>query len=378
MVRKVERRTGANGKTSYTVRYRHGISPKTGKPKQSSQTFDNAADAKRFAQLLDIYRRNPQKALDVMFEEDYGAQTPSLNQVAAEHIEHLTGIEDGTRLTYTRLWARSWGPLIGNLPATHVTKDEISKAINQLARSYSAKSLKNQRGLLAAVCARAVDHGWLPTNPTKGVRLPRARETERQEMRILTLDEFAGVLDRCHPHYRPFVRFLAGTGCRYGEAVALQVQDVSLPNVRIRRALKWSPDNVRAVGPTKTRKSNRTVRLPGQVAADVAELIRDRPGDALLFTAPRGGPIQHRTFWSDIWLPAVQHLEPRPRIHDLRHSHAAWLLADGIPIHVVQARLGHESITTTVDTYGGLLPDAQVAAAAAADAVFAAKRPELH
>ena len=49
------------------------------------------------------------------------------------------------------------------------------------------------------------------------------------------------------------------------------------------------------------------------------------------------------------------------RFHDLRHTHATFLLLAGVPIHVVQARLGHGSIQTTVDTYGHLLPTSGVA-----------------
>lgn len=345
----------------YKVRYRHG-------GKQSSQTFDTRREAQRFASLLDVL--GPQRALDQLFDEQQQEQVPSLDDLAEQHIELLTGVEDGTRLTYRRLWSRTWGPLLGAIPANQLGRDDIARATNTLAATYSAKSLKNQRGLLAAVCERAVDQRYLTVNPTRRLRLPRAKEAERTDMRILTPDEFAGIVARLSPHYRPFVRFLAGTGARFGEVVVLEVRDVALPNVRIRRGLKWSPDNNRVVGATKTRRGNRTVTLPAEVQRDLAALTEGRDADALVFTAPKGGRIQHRTFWSDIWLPAVEHLAPRPRIHDLRHSHAAWLLGQGVPIHVVQARLGHESIKTTVDTYGGLLPDAQVAAAAAADAAF--------
>jgi hypothetical protein len=69
-------------------------------------------------------------------------------------------------------------------------------------------------------------------------------------------------------------------------------------------------------------------------------------------------------------------LDPRPRIHDLRHSHVAWLIAEGAPLPVIQARLGHEKITTTIDTYGHLMPDLQRAAADAASLVFA-RMPQL-
>jgi integrase len=44
------------------------------------------------------------------------------------------------------------------------------------------------------------------------------------------------------------------------------------------------------------------------------------------------------------------------RFHDLSHTHVAWLIAGGAPLPHIQARLGQESIPTTIDTYGRLLP----------------------
>lgn len=359
---------------SYRVRFRYGTSPKTGKPKQTSETFPGTPagrrEAERFAKLLDAL--GPQGALDELWAGEQAAEVPTIDQVAADHIAHLTGIEDGTRKTYERLWKRTWGQQLGRLPVNQVSRDDIARAVNVLAASYSHKSLQNQRGLLAAVLTRAVEAGHLAKNPAKGIRLPRGQEAERVEMVIITPDEFAGIIEKVPVHYRPFVRFLFGTGCRWGEAVAMTVADVQLPNVRIRRALKWSPDNDRRVGATKTRRSNRTVAVGDVMLEDLKAATAGKGRDELVFTAPRGGQILHRTFWSRVWLPAVSHIEPRPRIHDLRHSHASWLLAQGLPIHVVQMRLGHESIQTTVNTYGHLLPDAQAMAAAAASAAFGA------
>lgn len=51
--------------------------------------------------------------------------------------------------------------------------------------------------------------------------------------------------------------------------------------------------------------------------------------------------------------------DPQPRLHDLTDSHAAWLIAAGAPLPVIQQRLGHEKITTMTDTYGQVLPDVQ-------------------
>jgi integrase len=354
---------------TWRVRFRHGTSPKTGKRLATSETFDSKKQADQFVAWLAAL--GPQGALDQLYAAEQQSDVPNLDQLAADHIRLLTGIERGTRLSYERLWARTWSPLIGRTPANQVSPDVIREAVNKLGERYSRKSLENQRGLLAGVLTRAVELTYLPKNPSKGIRLPRGQEADRVEMRLLTPEEFAGIEAGMIEHYRPLVRFLVGTGARWGEAVALTVADVALPNVRIRRALKWSPDNVRTVGATKTRKSNRTVVIPPDLHDEIRALCAGKAKSELVFTATRGGSVLHRTFWSRYWLPAVEHLEPRPRIHDLRHSHASWLLAAGVPIHIVQARLGHESIQTTVDTYGHLLPDAQLAASAAASAAFA-------
>lgn len=354
----------------YKVRFRRAGT-------QSSETFETLREARRFAQLLDAL--GPQGALDQLYTESQQAHVPSMDEIAADHIEHLTGVEYGTRLTYERMWARGWSPMFGATPANRLTRDDVSRALNILAERYSGKTIRNYHSLLSAVCKRAVEQRYLTSNPARGVRLPRSREAEAVEMRILNPDEFDLVLSRIPEHYQPLVRFLAGTGARWGEAVTLTVADVDPPNVRIRRALKWSPDNRRSIGATKTRRGNRVVALPTSLLADMALLTADRPGDAHLFTEPGGEPVEHRRFWANVWIPAVSDLRPRPRIHDLRHTHASWLLARGVPIHVVQARLGHEKIATTVDTYGHLLPDAQVAAAAAAEAAMGPSHrpPEL-
>lgn len=367
-MRKVERTPAGR----YKVRFRLGVSPKTGKPRQCSETFDTAREAAQFAKWLEAL--GSQGALDQLYDAEQSARVPTLNELAAEHIEHLTGVEDGTRKTYTRLWERVWSPRLGTIQAHRLTRDDISRAVNDLGKTYSHKSLENQRGLLAGVVQRAVDREYLPKNVARGIRLPRGQEADRAEMRIISPAEFETVELLIPEHYRPFVRFLYGTGCRWGEAVALTVADVALPNVRIRRALKWSPDNNRTVGATKTRKGNRTVVVGDVMLDDLRAACAGKKGTDLVWTAHRGGQILHRTFWSRYWLPAVSHLEPRPRIHDLRHSHASILLAAGVPIHIVQVRLGHESIKTTVDTYGHLLPDAQAMAANAASLAFTSRR----
>lgn len=369
VVRKVERLDSGR----YKVRFRHGTSPKTGRPKQVSETFDTKREAEQFAIWLDAL--GTQGALDMLYESEQDKAVPTLNQLAADHIEHLVKATTGTRLNYTRLWARTWGSRIGSTRVHRLTEDQINKALLDLGARYALKSLENQRGLLAGVMKRAVRLGYVTENIAQGLDLPDGRPSRgSDDMRVLSLEEFHAIEEAMDEHYRPLLRFLWGTGCRWGEAVALPVSSVRLPNVQIRQALKWSPDNERVIGPPKTKKSRRTISLPGEVQDDLRELCEGKAATDFVFTAKRGGMVLHRTFWSRYWLPAIQVVDdPKPRIHDLRHGHASHLLANGVPIHIVQARLGHESIQTTVDTYSHLLPDAQRMAQEAASLAFVSR-----
>lgn len=98
---------------------------------------------------------------------------------------------------------------------------------------------------------------------------------------------------------------------------------------------------------------------PEQVELFKRRCLGKKPTD-LIFTAPEGGAWHSGVFHAHRWKPALDAansagLTKRPRIHDLRHTHASWLIAGKVPLPVIQARLGHESITTTVDRYGHLL-----------------------
>jgi integrase len=73
-----------------------------------------------------------------------------------------------------------------------------------------------------------------------------------------------------------------------------------------------------------------------------------------------GGRLDQVNWHGSRWQRAIKAaqlkgLTKTPRFHDLRHTHAAWLISAGVPLPVIQKRLGHKSIQITVDVYGGLL-----------------------
>jgi integrase len=358
-----------DGATSYRIRFRHN-------KKHTSETFPNRERAERFARLLDDL--GSQKALDQIYAEDQQLDVPTLNDFAAKHIASLTRITDGTRVSYERIYKRVWRDPLGYLPLHHIDRYKIADVINALVGDgKSDKTIANAHGLLAGILNGAIIDGHIGINPCRATKLPRNTEHDSEEIQFLTQEEYQLLRSKMVEHFRPLIDTLAGTGMRWGEAEALQVKSINFRarTVSITRAAKWNASkSTRAFGPPKTRKSRRTITLPDSVVAILGEQVKGKGRDDLVFTMPKGGQLRHATFYDRYWKPAAESTEitPRPKVHGLRHSHVSWLMAAHVPLAVIQARLGHESITTTVNVYGHLLPESQVAAAEAANLVFGA------
>lgn len=116
------------------------------------------------------------------------------------------------------------------------------------------------------------------------------------------------------------------------------------------------------LGNPKTPRSRRTIVVsPTVMEMEILERrARDRASNDFLFTSLTGKPLHNSDFYVRVWQPLMADLDEAGitpfRFHDLRHTHVAWLISGGAPLSHIQARLGHESITTTIDTYGHLLP----------------------
>jgi integrase len=112
-------------------------------------------------------------------------------------------------------------------------------------------------------------------------------------------------------------------------------------------------------GPPKTRAGRRTVGLPRAVVDELAaHLTGSDDPEALVFTAPQGGPLRVIAFRARVWRPATRKAElDGLRIHDLRHTAVALWIAAGASPKEVAALAGHTSVSFTLDRYGHLYPD---------------------
>lgn len=355
----------------YRVRFRQ-YDDRKGKLLHRSKTFGTPPEAQHFCNLIRDY--GVERAVAEIDNERDQSDELTLDEWAAVHFAALTEAAEDTIDRYKGIYAHAWSPHLGHMRLSQIGRTDVAAAVNAL--TGSDKTRKNKWAVLTHMLKMAAQDGLIPRSPTVGVKLGRRTEHEIKEHRYLTHAEFWAVLDASPDHWRPLVMMAGGTGMRWGELAALTVGDVD-PDSMVVRVTKAEKQRGKVVGPTKSKKSNRTVTLPTEVLEAVLPLMEGRKRTDRLFVPPKGGPLRQRTFYRDIWLRKCVGnsgiREPFPRFHDLRHSHCAWLIAAGASLPVIQARLGHEKITTTIDTYGHLLPDVQRAAADAAGLVFAGR-----
>ncbi len=241
--------------------------------------------------------------------------------------------------------------------------------------------------VLRTILDAAVADGRIGRNPAKSVKLPAE---DSRPMRFLDPGEVARLADAITPHYRPLVLTAAYVGLRRGELFGLRVANVDLLRHTIKVEEQLQEVGGRLVlGPPKTKAGIRKVTMPGLLAEVLGTHFNAAPvrSSGLAFPGPKGGPARAQNF-RHVWLRACVRAELGWRrapdgsfhrddgplsgltLHELRHTAAALAIAQGAHPLAIKERLGHSSITTTLDTYGGLFPSLDEALAEGLDGVL--------
>lgn len=390
-----QRRSPRTGVVTYRVRFRVG-------GVQREEGFEDAIGAHEFCDLVNEFGA-PAAVAILERRRDKGEDTPTLRQFTARYLAAesglLTGITEGTRSGYLRTAELSFLRVLGELPIDAIERQDVGRWVawqekqpskRRPGQPVSAKTVANYHALLSNVLKAAMDAKLRVDNPAYKMRLTRGQKT--RDAVFLSPAEFRTLLYFIPTYHKRLVLLLAGTGLRWGEATALTWRDLqlwaSLPTLRVDKAWKKGPKGAMVLGPPKSKKANRTVSMH---AGLVAALGTPEDGDLLIFRGPQSGNrLWYPRFSATTWNPAVEKaldktlcaslgltpLTRRPTPHDLRHTHASWLIAAGMPLPYVQARLGHEKITTTVDVYGHLVPEAHdMMATAIADTLSTVNDP---
>jgi integrase len=219
---------------------------------------------------------------------------------------------------------------------------------------FSASTVHTYRKVLAQVLDQAVQDDLIAANPTKKAKAPSVRP--RRQL-FLTAEELRELAAECGD-YASLVWFLGWSGLRFGEATALRVGRVEPARRRVRVQEAATEVAGRLVfGPLKTHQA-RTVIVPQFVIDVVEPLLVGKEADALVFTAPRGGPVRLNTFRRRVFAPAAGRIgKPELVPHDLRDTAASLAISSGGSIKAVQRMLGHASAKMTLDIYGSLFEE---------------------
>jgi integrase len=263
-------------------------------------------------------------------------------------------------------------PHFGTRRLGAVSPNDVQQFVADLQeKGLSPATIRLAYMIVQGMFSTAVDSDLIPRSPCRGIKLPQSLPTE---MRFLTTEEVLLLADAIDPQYRAFVLTAAYTGCRFGELAGLRRHRLDLERRTLTVAESLAEVNGYVhITPPKTVAGRRRIALPGRLCDELTEhLVKWPPSpDGLVFTAQRGGPLLNRNLRDRTWLPAVRASVGEPmRFHDLRHTHAAILIAQGEHPKVIQHRLGHSSIKVTLDTYGHLFEGLDEAAAQRLDVAF--------
>jgi integrase len=272
-----------------------------------------------------------------------------------------------TLTTYTRVMRTHWIPALGAVPLAALTRDRIKGVLAGLAgglraSTISASTLPPLQGCLSA----AVEDGLLVANPASRLgRFVRSDVLPQARQDPLTREELTHLLATAEaemPEWYPALLTVARTGLRFGELAALRANDLDFQDFAVlvcRAAYEGrisTPKNQRGRRVDMSRQLAHV--LQGSLSLRAAEaVLSGRPVAPTLFPGPDGGILRRDWFEGHVWRPLLRRAGLRYRTpHQLRHSFATLLIAQGESLAYVRDQLRHASIKLTVDTYGHLIP----------------------
>jgi integrase len=318
--------------------------------RKRSKSFRTKAEAKAFLAAVETSKNrgewlDPQRG-KLKFE-----------QYAWQCFDSAAHLRPGTRLKVRGHLQNYLLPSFGEMPLSAIHPTHVRTFVSELENEGLAS------GTIAAVYRTFVKimrtaeiDSLISRSPCVGIDLPR--QTSHEEMVFLTPEEIDRLADAIDDRFGTLVYSAAYTGMRWGELAALKVSRLNLlkGTVDVMESLAEINGHFFLQG-TKT-GARRSLSLPRFLAEMLGEHIGRFSGvDGHVFTAPEGGPLR-RTFIRRHFKPAAAaaSLDPSFRFHDLRHTCASLLIAQGAHPKEIQERLGHSTIRLTFDRYGHLFP----------------------
>ncbi|MFW5674903.1 MAG: tyrosine-type recombinase/integrase [Acetivibrio ethanolgignens] len=251
-------------------------------------------------------------------------------------------------------------PFFGSKPINEIKASDVRRWQAKLMSSpnnYSQTYLKKINTELNSIINYAKRFYDLNTNPCgKAGTIGKAKA---EEMDYWTYDEYIAFREGVKDKPLSYICFevLYWTGMREGELLALSPADIDLDNkiISINRTYQRIGGKDVFTSP-KTRKSKRKIPIPDFLCQELSDYIQSR---YMLDADERLFPVT-KSYLSHEMIRGCKNTGVKKiRIHDVRHSHASLLINQGCDALMLADRLGHEKVSTTLNTYSHLFPHKQ-------------------
>lgn len=337
------------------------------------------------------------KVRDLITQTDSGVPTAvsgwTMQTYAAHWMQHAapSTLRPTTRANYEWILGKHILPALGSKKLEQITPAHVREMHTAIARTgVSAHTVRLAHAVLRSILAEAAREQHIARNVASLVRAPKLEDTEVEPW---TAEDASAFLESSRESQFAEIYTLALTlGLRRGELLGLRWVDINAERTELRvrqTAHRAGVGQGMSIGPTKTKRSRRTLPLPERAADALKRRHAIQDGDrraagpawedtGLVFTTKIGTPIEpsnlRRTFDKDIAAAGVR----RIRFHDLRHTCASLLLSQGVQMRVVMEILGHSNMAITSDIYSHVAPATLKSASAAMNSALDARGPSLN
>ena len=303
-----------------------------------------------------LQREAKQWEADFLAAQRYDDKT-TFRVIAEQFIEE---IRPKRRVTSVRVYTVSLAhilPTFENTPIGSITEQQIVLWQNGLLeKGYSDSYLNKHDTVFRTIYKFGAKRCKLPFNAFDGI--PKIGKAHTKSLSFWTYDQYKAFYEHLEkPVTKMAYQVLFYCGLRIGELFALTAADVDLNEkvIHITKSLqRISRQDV--ITPPKTEKGIRDITIPDFLAKELEnymDMIYDCKGEARLFEISKNA----------LYYPMKKHSQdagvPKIRIHDIRHSHVAYLIEKGVSPMAIAERLGHENVNITLGTYGHLYPNKQ-------------------
>ena len=357
------------GKNSWFISFRHGRDPITGKPRRVQRTIrGKKSDAEK-------------ELTKLLSEADLGVVPTSgkitlgewLDQWLQDVVAHRN--QPRTLHSYASIVRNHLTPQIGNTRLSQLEPGHIERLMSRvMASGRTANTALHVFTVLRKALRDAERRGLVSRNICRLVDPPKLERKVIEPPSIPAIKQILAEADKSS--LGPVINFMARTGVRRGEAIALRWENLDLErgSASIVESAARVPGKGIEFRRTKSAAGRRLVSLD-PITVTQLRLHRAQQDEQVLatgsgysardlvFTGPLGRPLdpEHLTQGFKKVTKAAGY--PATRLHDLRHAHAAGLFKAGAHPRVVQERLGHSSAAFTMQTYGHVMEGMQEQAA---------------